>query len=91
VQRAIEASVADGRRCALPSELLGNGVEIEPREALALREYVGGARDTQTLAERIHAVAASRQAGAQDGAVASLAARVVETLAPWLTRLGLLA
>jgi SAM-dependent methyltransferase len=82
---------------ALPSCILGNGVEVGPLDALALMEWLVEPGDTAELAHRV-ADRIGREdwvapAAATDVAAAasSAATNAIDTLFPTLRRLGLLA
>ena len=79
---------------ALPSRTLGNGVEVQPLEALALSERLAGAEDVDTLtrriAEREHDPAhATADALHVDDSARGAATNVMESLWPMLQRLGM--
>ena len=81
---------------AIPSRTLGNGVEIQPLDALALTEWlaepVDGAALARRVAERMRRerwIAADSAFEIDAGALAA-ATKTVDTLCPMLQRLGLL-
>jgi trans-aconitate methyltransferase len=91
VRKVLDYSVEHRTGCVIPSEVLGNGVEIEPLEALAIAQILAGAAGLEDLAGRL-TNAASESANGDPGAVAeSIAHRAAYEIWPKLARLGLVA
>jgi hypothetical protein len=100
VERVLAHAIEHQGPRAIPSETLGNGVEILPIEALAITEWLAGADDVETLAARLEAginrlnltiTSNGRELPRGDELVAysQVAARgVIENLLPALMRLG---
>jgi SAM-dependent methyltransferase len=102
VERVLAHIIDHRARRAIPSETLGNGVDILPVEALAITEWQAGADDVEVLAARLE-TAINRlnleiasdgrdvQRGDELAAYTRLAARdVIENLLPTLMRLGVI-
>jgi SAM-dependent methyltransferase len=103
VERAVTSALDRRERRVIPSEVLGNGVVIEPVEALAVSEWLAGADGVEDLATRLEAgINRMRLKIPNDGkdtgsgkTVAEYArteaTKTVEDLLPTFRRLGLLA
>ena len=102
VERAVASALERRERRVIPSEVLGNGVVIQPVEALAVSEWVDGAGGLEDLATRLEAGINRRrlkipnegkdgEAGQTVAEYARTEARdAVEDLLPTFARLGLL-
>jgi SAM-dependent methyltransferase len=102
VERALANVIEHRAPRAIPSETLGNGVDMLPIEALAVTEWLAGADGVETLAPRLEAgVNRLKLTITSDGrelprgdelaACARVAAQgVIENLLPTLMRLGLI-
>jgi hypothetical protein len=101
VERALANVIEHRAPRAIPSETLGNGVDMLPIEALAITEWLAGADGVETLAPRLEAgVNRLKLTITSDGrelqrgelaAYARVAAQgVIENLLPTLMRLGLI-
>jgi predicted O-methyltransferase YrrM len=88
VARVLAAMVEQGVRRAVPSEVFGNGVEIEPIEALAVTEFLAGANRPEALAARLRTAADDLPNG--DRSARDAARRAIEDVVPRLVRLGVL-
>lgn len=92
VRKVLDYSVGHRTAGVLPSEVLGNGIEIEPLEALALKNTLAGVEGLEDLVGRLkEAVRSSSESGdAEDvGTKAkSVAHRVAYEIWPRLARLG---
>lgn len=99
VQKTLDHAVEHRVARVLPSQVLGNGLEIEPLEALAIREMMAGTMRREELSARLLKEAqldadgerASGPQPADPSSIAdSLAKRAVYDVWPKLARLGLL-
>jgi ubiquinone/menaquinone biosynthesis C-methylase UbiE len=102
VERAIASALDRRGRRVIPSEVLGNGVVIQPVEALALTEWVDGADGVEDLATRLEAGINRLRLkipneGKDNGSGKTVAeyarteaSNAVEELLPTFSRLGLL-
>jgi SAM-dependent methyltransferase len=102
VERVLAHIIEQRVRRAIPSETLGNGVDMLPVEALAISEWLAGADDVDILAARLEAEIDRRdleitsdgrkvRRGVELAAYTRLAARgVIENLVPTLMRLGVI-
>jgi hypothetical protein len=100
VERSVAFAIERLSRIAIPSDVLGNGVTIEPVEALGLAEWLAGVDDEERMAVRLEAAGRDRglaiagDRNAADGSPADLcrgaARRVLERLVPTLRRLDLI-
>jgi SAM-dependent methyltransferase len=102
VERAIASALDRRGRRVIPSEVLGNGVVIQPIEALALTEWVDGADGVEDLATRLEAginrlrlkIPNEDKDNGSGKTVAEYArteaSNAVEELLPTFSRLGLL-
>jgi hypothetical protein len=102
VERVLAEAVQHRAARAIPCEILGNGVQIQPIEALAVREWLAGAVDVERLAVQLEAEVRrfdfrvdvegrTLQRGPELSAQLRAAAKaVIENMVPNLTRLGLL-
>jgi SAM-dependent methyltransferase len=102
VQRLLAHVIERRGRRAIPSEILGNGVDIHPVEALAITESLSGADCVEKVAARLEA--AVHRVGLEitrDGSevpqgheltayTRKAAQDVIENLLPTLVRLGLI-
>jgi hypothetical protein len=89
-------------RRAMPSQILGNGVEIRPIEAVALSEWIAGAASVEMLTSRLEAAGKrlaldpsgdlSQWPGNEQVArpIREIAVHVIENLVPTFTRLHLI-
>jgi SAM-dependent methyltransferase len=84
LERALAHVLECGTPRAIPSEVLGSGIEVHPTDARAMLEWLGGARDVATLAERL-------RTQLPDAHAATAAAKqAIDELVPTFGRLGLL-
>jgi hypothetical protein len=102
LQRVLPLAIEHRGRRAIPSETLGNGVDIQPIEALAITEWLAGADGVETLAARVAAGinrlnldvtidSKTPRPGDELVTYAQVAAAdVLENLLPSLMRLGLI-
>jgi predicted O-methyltransferase YrrM len=102
VERAIASALDRRGRRVIPSEVLGNGVVIQPVEALALTAWVDGADGVEDLATRLEAGINRLRLkipneGKDNGSGKTVAeyarteaSNAVEELLPTFSRLGLL-
>ena len=102
VARILEHAVEDRSARAIPSGILGNGVVIDPLDALAVGEWLAGADDVAALAARIEAEITRRELYTTDEGVPladpddvratarRVAERVIDDRLPGLIRLGLI-
>ena len=102
VDRALAYAIAQKARRAIPSQILGNGVEVDPIEAVAIREWLAGAENIEALATRLEAEITRPNLNTQgDGRALShgvelveytrvIARHVIENLVPTLIRIGLI-
>ena len=102
VERALASALDRRARRVIPSEVLGNGVVIQPVEALAVSEWVDGADGVEDLATRLEAGINRMRLkipneGTDTGPPKTVAeyarteaSNAVEELLPTFTRLGLL-
>lgn len=81
VEAAVTRALRTRTRGVLPSEVLGSGVTIQPEEALAIREFVAGARDEASLTHALEAGLPTASA---------VAKAFFDALLPALARLGVL-
>ena len=99
VERALGRVGEHPVQCVIPSAVLGNGMPVSPVEALAITEWLRGARGVDGLAARagervrdlglktMSRIGEQDSGGAADARVA--ARNTVEKLLPTLARLGL--
>jgi hypothetical protein len=102
VARVLADAIERRARRAVPSQILGNGVEIRPIEAVALLEWVAGAKSVEMLASRLEAATKRQELDPSrdttrrtrdDEIVPStreVARHVIENLVPSFTRLHLI-
>jgi hypothetical protein len=102
IERVLAHIIEHRARRAIPSETLGNGVDILPVEALAITEWLAGADHVEILAARLEAEidrlnlaitsdGRDVQPGVELAAYTRVAARgVIENLVPTLMRLGVI-
>lgn len=102
VERVLAHAIEHRVRRAIPSETLGNGVDILPVEALAITELLAGADEVETLAARLEAgidrlnltiTSDGRELPCHDEPVTRsrvVAQGVIENLVPALMRLGVI-
>jgi hypothetical protein len=102
VERAVASALDRRERRVIPSEVLGNGVVIQPVEALAVSEWLAGADGVEDLANRLEAGINRMRLKIPDegegtGSGKSVtdyarveASKTVEDLLPTFKRLGLL-
>jgi hypothetical protein len=97
--RALADVMARRSSRAIPSQVLGNGIEIQPIEAIAVSEWMAGAQTVEALTRRLEdrqkpgtSDDASPQVGDVRPAVhpREIATDVAEKLIPTFTRLGLI-
>jgi SAM-dependent methyltransferase len=97
--RALADVMARRSSRAIPSQVLGNGIEIQPIEAIAVLEWMAGAQTVEALTRRLED---RQKPGTSDGAAPQvgdvrpavhpreIATDVAEKLIPTFTRLGLI-
>jgi len=93
VERVLAHAIEHRVPRAIPSETLGNGVDILPVEALAITELLAGADAVETLAARLEAGIDGMQLPRNDDPVTysrAVAQGVIEDLVPALMRLGVI-
>jgi SAM-dependent methyltransferase len=102
VARVLSDAIERRARRAMPSQILGNGVEIRPIEAVALSEWIAGAASVEMLTSRLEAAGKrlaldpsgdlSQWPGNEQVArpIREIAVHVIENLVPTFTRLHLI-
>ncbi len=93
VERAVRHIIERRTRGAIASEILGNGVEIAPLEAMAVVEFLAGAQETGSLSMRLEeGIRRLELDGSADPGVQARASaeQAVRNLIPGLMRLHLL-
>ena len=95
VAQALARAVEQRSDCAVPSQVLGNGVCIGPLEALGLKQWLAGVDGVELLAARLRSATDLLDVQAQGAARLRdlshpTAVHVIEKLVPTFVRLGLI-